>query len=664
MIKRIRENISDIITDEKIHRIYPKKFIRTHIRGNIWIIIILLAILTAVLGIYGFHEAFQNKEITFYQEHTTPGISDEIYMAFQLFDLKSGELVTTPPLALDLARFFAIVVAFCTIGFVIFGLFREQVTRFILRHFRSGYVIVCGAGFLGPVIAEYYCGKGSFVVVIERNEHADKIAQCKEAGAFVIIDDASRPGTLEMAGVEKAKYLFAVTGKDVINASIIADAYQIVSCHPGKSDLQCYAHIDDYNLYPLFRKWEVGLAGKPGFSLDFFNVYHIAGKAAVRENLFLTDPDVPPKIFIICVGGMGESIIINAAKKWRNFLTKKMPDMNDRKKIDITLLDIDVEKILKRIQIDHPSVEDYADLHPIKMDVTDSDFLDAKFLTGPDDSCCFNTIFVCHPDETMATSIGLRLHFELRKRYERSHKAGFPETNIVIRTTDEYGLTYLITSLRGDTVHWDHLTVFPVLKQTRSKHVENIDLCGVEDSSNKKNISSDEYRLTVVDSLRNDLIITISESFPDDYVSYYPKSQKKKHDIANEHDPHLERALITELKRKKIRLILSVLRQNEYMLTPLVKWEETPKEMDKSLCTLLAREIHKHWRDAFERTQARGTMDPGENPWKIWQNDWDALDDQSREKFVGEVRTYPTIFTRCYLKLIEGSRENPSMKDQ
>ena len=657
MIKRIREKVSDIIADEKIPKIYPKKIYQEHIRGNIWIIIILLAILTAVLGIYGFHDTFQNKDMIYYQEHTTPGISDEIYMAFQLFDLKSGELVTTPPLALDLARFFAIIVAFCTIGFVIFSLFREQVTRFILRYFRNGFVIVCGAGFLGPVIAEYYCDKGFFVVVIEKNEHADETERCREAGAFVITDDASRPGALERVRVDKARYLFAVTGKDAVNASIIADAYQIARNHASKSDLQCYAHIEDINLYPLFRKWEAGLAGKSWFSLDFFNVYHIAGKAAVRENLPLMDPDVPPKILVICVGGMGESIIINAAKKWRDFLIKKRPDTNTRKKIDITLLDINAVETLKRIEIDHPSVEHYADLHPLMMDVTHADFLEAKFLTGSDGSCHFNTIFVCHPDETMATSIGLRLHFELRKRYEQSHTVGSPETTIVIRTTDEYGLTYLITSLRGDMVHWDHLTVFPVLKRTRSKQVETAGLCRVEDSSDKKYTPYGECRLTVIDSLRNDLIITIAESFPDDYVSYYPKSLKKESDPAKELGQNPDRARLMELKREKIRLILSVLRQNGYALTPLVNWEETPEEMVTSLCTLLAREIHKHWRDAFERDRSKEIRDLREIQGEKWQNTWDDLDDLTREKFLGEVRTYPAVFTRCYLKLVGDTRE-------
>lgn len=651
MMKRIQEKVPDIVSDEKIPQIYPRKIYQQHIRGNLWIVLILLAILTAGLGIWGFHDAVENKEIEYYQEHDPPGISDQIYMAFQLFDLKSGELVTTPPFALELARFFAIIVAFCTIGFVILNLFRDQVTLFILRYFRNNHVIVCGAGFLGPVIAEYYCDQGLFVVVIEKNEQADDIERCRDAGAFVLIDDASRPGALNRVRVQKARYLFAVTGKDGTNASIIADSYQIIRNQAIKSELQCYAHIENYNLYPLLRKWEAGLAGRPWFILDFFNVYHIAGKAAVREHLPLIDPDKPSRVLIICVGQMGESIIINAAKKWRNFLIKKRTGLKNQKKIPITLLDIKAKELIKRFAIENPSVKDYANLNPLEMDVTHADFLQADFLTDSGETVLYDTIFICHSDETTATSIGLRLHDELRKRYGKMHPVGSPNTNIVIRTTDEYGLTNLITSLRGDTTPWDNLTVFPVLKRTLSEQAAIAGLCRVEENTNGKYPASTECRLTVIDSLRNDLVITIAESIPDEYVSYYLHQQE----VHNDHEP--EMVQLTELKRKKIRLILSILKQNGYTLTPLVKWDENPDEMTAPLCIILAMESHEHWRSVFESERFREMQTPDEISKTNWLHDWKDLDDPSKEKFLEEVRTYPEIFARSYLKLVGDNRE-------
>jgi len=651
---------------EKIHLFSrepenPRAFYHKYFRNKLWFIVLLsLGIVAVAFGTYGFMKAVENHEIEYFQESDPPGLSDDIYMALQLFDFKSGELVTTPPIYLEIARFLAIIVAFCAVGFIIVNFFKDEVTLFILR-FRRNYVIICGAGFLGPLIAEYYDGLGYYVVVIEKNEHADEIERCKATGALVLIDDASRSGTLERIKVYKGRFIFAVTGKDAVNASIIADCHRIIQDHKDESNLNCYAHIEDSNLYPLLRKWEAGLVGNAQLNIDFFNIYHIAGKAAAREHLIMKDPDNPLHILIICVGEMGESIIINAAKKWRNFLIKNQINQKNKKKLEITLMDLKATEICELINIDHPSIKDYANLTPEKEDIFSPKFREAKFLTNQVGVCGYDTIFICHSDETTATAIGLRLHYELRKRYDE-HYIGIPGTNVVIRTTDEFGLTYLFTSLHGGTSPLDHLTVFPVLKRYRSEKLTWERLCTVKQDSNIERYHSPECRLTVIDSIRNDLVISIAEFFPEKYIQYYIRPRLRRDRKISPQDEETERTLMMELKSKKIRYILSILKQNGYTLTPLIFWDESPEEIIGSLRTILARQIHAHWCSNYEHDKFKELPDSDNPRRKLWHQTWENLDELDKEVFRTEVMIYPEIFAKSYLKLTGDAREIIAIK--
>lgn len=655
MMTRIRETIHHFASE------VSEAVSLKNIRHNIWFFLLLLGVFAVVFGTYGFMLAVEHHEIEYFQEHDPPGLSDNIYMAFQLFDFKSGELVTTPPLSLEIARFLAIFVAFGTVIFFFFKIFKDEVTLFVLRHFRKDYVIICGAGFLGPLIAEYYDMLGNYVVVIEKNEHADEIERCKATGALVLIDDASQHETLARVKVHKARFLFAVTGKDAVNAAIIADCYQIIQAYKGESDLKCYAHIEDHKLYPLLRKWEAMLVGNTKFTLDFFNIYHIAGKAATREHLSMKIADNPPRILIICVGQMGESIIISAAKKWRNFLIINKIEQKTKKKLEITLMDINAPEIKNRLDIEHPSIKDYANLNPVVENIFSSSFLKAAFLTNKEGVCLYDTIFICHSDETTATSIGLHLHYELRKRYEEQY-FGLPDTNIVIRTLDEFGMTYLFTSLKGEPSHWGHLTVFPVLKRSRSAAAVRSGLCMIKDGLNNGQYQSPECRLTVIDSIRNDLVISIAEFFPDICIHYYLSPLKSSEKNISLLDEEKERAQITELKSNKIRHILSILKQNGYTLTPLIHWDEIPEEIIGSLREILAREIHAHWISCFEQDKFTEIPDSDNPRKKLWLQKWENLDEQDKEVFRKEVMTYPEIFAKSYLKLTGDAREIIAVK--
>ena len=110
-----------------------------------------------------------------------------------------------------------------------------------------------------------------------------------------------------------------------------------------------------------------------------------------------------------------------------------------------------------------------------------------------------------------------------------------------------------------------------------------------------------------------------------------------------------------ELKSKKIRHILSILKQHGYSLTPLFNWDEQPEEMVESLCVILAREVHAHWCSSFTQNRSNEIDDVSQR--KLWLKDWDALEEHQKEKFLEEVRTYPSVFAISYLAMEGDARE-------
>lgn len=81
-----------------------------------------------------------------------------------------------------------------------------------------GHVIVCGYGRLGKLLAhELQAKKQSFVVV---DIHPDSVADALERGYLALAGDATEEGTLQSAGVQRAKCLVTALSSDAANVFI------------------------------------------------------------------------------------------------------------------------------------------------------------------------------------------------------------------------------------------------------------------------------------------------------------------------------------------------------------------------------------------------------------------------------------------------------------
>jgi voltage-gated potassium channel len=102
----------------------------------------------------------------------------------------------------------------------IFG--RRQLERKVAG--LEGHVILCGYGNMGALVAQRLQAAGRDVVVVDSNTACTTAAQ--EAGLLYVLGDAQDEGTLQAAGIRRAKVLVAMLPTDAENVFVTLTARQ------------------------------------------------------------------------------------------------------------------------------------------------------------------------------------------------------------------------------------------------------------------------------------------------------------------------------------------------------------------------------------------------------------------------------------------------------
>jgi voltage-gated potassium channel Kch len=93
-----------------------------------------------------------------------------------------------------------------------------------VRERGSGHVVIAGAGNIGFRIAELLADSGRRLVIIEPVAASRNLAALKAAGHHIIVADATDDATLDLAGVDAASVVVAVTDADAANLQIALHA--------------------------------------------------------------------------------------------------------------------------------------------------------------------------------------------------------------------------------------------------------------------------------------------------------------------------------------------------------------------------------------------------------------------------------------------------------
>jgi voltage-gated potassium channel len=135
----------------------------------------------------------------------------------------AGRLFT---MALALGGIFTVAIAATELlSTIITGELRESLGKWRMRkriEALKRHVIVCGYGHVGQHVCADLLAAGAPVVVIDCSEAA--LAAAGEAGAHLVLGDASTDATLTHAGIGRARALVAVAGADSNNVLITMTA--------------------------------------------------------------------------------------------------------------------------------------------------------------------------------------------------------------------------------------------------------------------------------------------------------------------------------------------------------------------------------------------------------------------------------------------------------
>jgi len=366
-----------------------------------WPLLLALTVLAVSLGFWGFRQHSTSAG-------ETRSAVDCFYLTLQLFVLESGAVSGAVPWALQIARFLAPLVTVYAAGKALAVVFRGQLQQ--LRHrFRKGHVVICGAGRKGVLLTKAFVRRGDSVVVLEKSERANTISSAEEAGAKVLIGDATEEALLRRAGITRAKYLISVCGEDGTNAEVALQARRLNVSRIGEP-LSCAAHLFDPELFRLLRAQWFPTQDEETFRLEFFNIFDRGARALLDQHSpFSTDQPSSelPHILVVGMGRLGESLVVQMARRWWH-----LP--GNKGNLSITVIDRSAEFKTASICSRYPGLESSCRLDFFDMEFPSAAFEKINLEHFRGERLPVTRAYVCFDNDSLSLSAALSLHERLR----------------------------------------------------------------------------------------------------------------------------------------------------------------------------------------------------------------------------------------------------------
>ncbi len=516
-----------------------------HIREFRWTFLGCLWLIAFTLGCLGWanYLSHQGRSAT---------LMDEFYLTLQLIPMNSGGVPGPIPLALEIARLLIPVLAAATAIQALADIFQEQ-----LQGLRLGWqrhqVIICGLSRKGYLLARRFLENQDVVVVIERDEENDYLAEVRRAGAIVLLGDATDTHLLERAGIQHARALIAVCD-DSANAMIALQARRLAVARLHHS-LTCVVHLADPRLCELLAIRELDATHRERFRLEYFNVYAQGARLLLLTHPAFTPVDLhqtcAPKILIVGVGQMGESLIVQLAQDWRS--QRPAPDQKAR----LILLDREAEMIKDVLLVRYPSLAQTFELTALQLDVRSAEFQQANFLFDSQGGCDVQRVYVCLDDDSLGLQAGLALQVRM----------GESPAPVVVRVIEQTGLAALLTTPSHPKSAYSQLYAFSLLDRT----CQPVEVLGGRVERLARAIHERYYRLQ---SAGKDPAQLIAPAVPWERLpEHFRESNRRQADHIGEK--------LTEIN---------------CWIVPFTDWERPLLELSPQEVDFLARQEHERWR--------------------------------------------------------------------
>lgn len=319
-------------------------------RLGLWILFV-LALITLILGTYGH---------LLYQEPAHLYFLNALYHAFQLFIMHVPHFEKPVPVALEIARWAgAITTSLIVVNVFILLLYREL--NVLRLKYMKNHVIICGIGVRGLEVAVKLRQQDhKTVVAIEKNPEPEVVELLKKHKIILIVGDATKPEILQQAQLMKASSIYALCPDDTTNLAIADQAEALNKTRVAKCKV--FVHINDSDMRLTFQT----TPGKQMHSLSFIDAYNPLAQDLLTTILPLDQQGIPPEsssqvhLILLGFGKMGRSLAINAAQ---------LGQFANRKKIKISVIDLQALKNAERLFFHHPDFKNVADIEFYEQDV-------------------------------------------------------------------------------------------------------------------------------------------------------------------------------------------------------------------------------------------------------------------------------------------------------
>jgi hypothetical protein len=533
--------------------------------------------------------------------------SNLLYLAMQLFVLESGSVPGPVPWELDVARFLAPLVAASAAVKGLALVFREQFRLLQLR-FAAKHTIICGLGRKGLRLVRQFHPRNGRIVVIERNAENEFIGQALDLGAIVLIGDAADTEMLRRARCQRAARLISVCGSDGVNAEVAVRARRLVPANRDTA-LTCGVHIVDPRLCRLLTGQEIETKPTDAFRLEFFNIFDVGARIWLKEHPPFSpeggDAAFRPHLLIVGVGGLGESLVVQAARAW------DMSRGAAGERLGLTIIDRRAESKRDSLTLRYPSLEKACDLRALQMDIADPQFERADFLFDAGGRGDVTSIFVCLDDNSLGASAALSLRRRLRS----------PHVSVVIRSSQEDGLSHLLQAELGAGADQATLHSFDLLD-----------------------------RVCLADLALGGTTERLAQAIHDDYLL-----QQKKIGETPETNPSMVPwedlpDALKESNRSQADHIGAKLRAVGCRIEVATDWREPPVAFSDAEIELMARMEHDRWL----RERGRGGWRPGRKdirergtPYLV---PWEELTEDIKERDRAFIRGLPGFLAQAGFK--------------
>jgi hypothetical protein len=540
---------------------------------------------------------------------------DLLYRTMQLISLESGAVSPPIPIQLQIARWLLPALTLYTAARALAGLFTEQVQLARLWSIRD-HIVICGGGRKGLLLAKGFRQQGDPVVVLEREEDNDFLEQFKARGVIVLIGDGTDSALLRKAGAHRAKALISVCGDDAVNAEVAMRAQDLIVGQQTGA-LTCIIHIVEPQLCELLREREIGLDQSSGFRLELFNVFDRGARLMLQEIPILNPDqlgsDRPPHLLIVGLGKLGESLILYAARSWRD------RPLVTGQRLRITVIDREAESKCEALEARYPKLETVCELVPLEMDVHSPAFQRAQYLNDGGGSRSLDVAYVCLDDDPLGLYTGLSLLQHLRQE----------EIPILVRLVEEGGLARLL-GRRGEANVFGNLQAFGLLDRTCTPSL-------------------------VLGGTHEVLARAIHEEYVRQQEAQGETSETNPFVIPWEALPEEKK----ESNRRQVDHIGANLKQAGCGIAPLSDWDAasfqfTPDEVER-----LARFEHERWCNEL-RDQGWFRAEGPKNPEAKTHPSlvpWEELPEPAKEKNHNAVRKLPPLLARVGLQIYRTRRE-------